>query len=816
MNRLRTFLICAVMTLAAGWSLAQNTAVKVDHIYEISDFSGMLKSHISPYLIPKNAAGQALNVRGNTTFGGIAKRERMRTLSDCRASAVKSLHRYYKSDDTKYLIQTASTMMDYIDDSSGDCTALATGLSDSKRWSFVTYKDVAIGTNGTDNVKKWDGLTTTGTADGARTANDLITDLGAPFAELNAGTNLDNGAWYQYRVAFYDGSVYKYSTARSNPILNGAPNRDIRLTDIPLGPSGTTSRIIYRTEGQASRAAVVATSDFKRIATISDNSTRTYNDAISDATWAADSAPTWATVSAGTNVTPPKAKFALIHKDRLFLANDPSGAVSGRSTLDWSDILNPDYFNTASDYELIRPDDGDEITGIFNLYGILTIAKTNTWQKFYTDEATSTNWSISSPFSFVGCAAPYSAKNTISGIIYLGRHGLYIFNGQNSELISDSVTDVTRDILETNFNEVAGMYNNNQYFMAYTSDDAGSGFNDRVLVFDMVRNSYVLDTKNIDSWVAFEGVDDFGTLYSGSSATDGEVSAHSGSFIILNYRYKSQFEAGTRDSVVYGGTEDEPFVSLGWDETWATAAGVWSGQGSSTWQVEETPGYWYSPIVQVDAASLDKLFWNEELGSAGDVTWAVRTGASSGAVSAASWSSEFSNPAGSDISALTANTYIQFRAKLTTSDFSVTPYLVWENSFVMKMTYAKEGLTGETSVLSLWQSGMTDMEAGEYPKRIKEIQVYYEAADATLNLAFENDQGVGQNFDIVMSTDPDASTTDTYFGNDVENIFTWMPPVANVPVGRKWRFTITETGTNEWKINRIVVRTDVNNYVTFR
>jgi hypothetical protein len=701
-------------------------AIEVDRFYDVSDFSGGVKSHVSPYLTPKNSATVSENVRFNDRYGAIAKRPKMLQLSACRASAVKSLFRYYKSDATKYIIQTSSTYLDTINATTGSCTNLTTGLSDSKRWTWLTYKDVAIGTNGTDRPKKWDGSTSiTTNTDGHRTAGDLVADLGAPFAELNTGSNLDASSWYQYKVAYYDGTTYKYSSARSNPIQTGSSVRDLSLTDIPLGPSGTTSRIIYRTEGQANRAAVIAQTTFYKVATIADNSTRTYNDTATDAAISADAAPTWATVSAGTLVSPPYGKFALIHRERLFLANDPSGTVSGKSTIYWSDTLNPDYFNYNTDYEVIRPDDGDQITAIKNDPTAIVVLKEGTISKIYTDFATSSSWTIGAPFSYIGCIAPYSAVDTPSGIIYLGRHGLYTFTGQTSSLISDVVTDKIKDILSTNQSEVSSVYQDNQYLMAYTSSASGSGYNDRVLIFDITRNSYTEDTKNIDSWATFDSGTDFGTLYSGSSSTDGKVYAHSGAFNDLVYRYKSQFEAATPDSVYIGGTEDEPYLRLGWDKTWTTVSGAWSAQGSSTWLVKALSGTWTSPAIQINANTLDKIYWNEDLGSYGDVTFAIKTASTQGGLGGAAWSSEYSTPSGSDISGLTANVWIQIRATLSSSVYTESPEVFLEDSFVFHLTYQQDGTsTAETSILSVWQSGFSDLGSGERPNRIKEVQVY--------------------------------------------------------------------------------------------
>ncbi|MEA2036128.1 MAG: hypothetical protein U9O94_01365 [Nanoarchaeota archaeon] len=816
---MRRIILTIFLCLLCSVSSAQISAISTDNFYVIDDFSGLLKSHVSAYLMPKNSAVQALNVRGNEKYGTLAKRSKMLLLGSDASDPIKSLFRHYISDDTKHTIATYSTNVAIVDDSGTNTLLYASG-SDAKRWSFVTYKDFLIGMNGTDNSKKWDGeTTTTADTDGSRTAGDLLTDLGAPFAELNTGTNLDASSWYQYKISYYDGTNYTYSNARSNPILTGATVYNIYLTDVPLGPDGTTHRYIYRTLGGADRATVVADTTFYLVGTLSDNSTRVFADTVTDNTADDDSAPTWSTSSGGTNVSPPKGKLALINTERLFIANDPSAefqALGGQSTIYWSEALNPDYFNYNVDYELIRPDDGDDITFIKNVLGVLTIGKTRSINKFYTTASSSSSWTVSDPFSTDGCVAMYSAVETPLGIIYLGRYSIHRFNGQNSSVISDVVTDKVRDILATNVGEVAGIYHDNRYLMSYTSESSGASNNDRVLILDTVRNSYYMDTKSIDSFANFDSGTDFGTLYSGSSEDDGNIYAHGGAFSRLVYRYKSQLEGGTVDSIRVTGSEDDPEIILGNDDKWSESTDTWADSGLKTWMIDSLTGYWSSEVILVNATEYDKIYWNERLKSTGDVTFAIRSAANTPDTLTATYSSEFSDPSGSDISGETANTYVQIRGTLTSGLYTETPKVFLEDAFVIRMTYKKEGTTGETAINAVWQSGKTDLGAGNLPTRIKELQIYYEGTEGTLNFKFQNMQGDSYDFDIDLSVDPTTDENDTYFGTNSNKIYVHIPSNQNIPNGRHWDFTVTENGTETWTIDRIAIRLDVNSYTTFK
>jgi len=807
MRKLLCFILFGI--LMTGVSHAE------DQFFVINNFSKGMTSHKSEFLVNGGDAKEAINVRFNEEYGAVAKRQKNLILSQCHSAPVKSLYRYYKSDNTKYTIATSSTYVDYID-ADGNCQSLYANGTDGKRWSFVTYKDNLIGMNGTDPAKKWDGKTQVDGEDEARTAGDLLADLGAPFVELNTGTNLDASSWYQYKVAYLVNGSYYYSDARSNPIETDDTIYDTYLTDIPLGPEGTTARYIYRTLGNASRSAVTSDTTFYKVATISDNSTQAYADTSSDATISSDAAPTWATVSAGINATPPYGKFPVINDERLFIGNDPSGVAYGKSTIYWSDTLKPDYFVQDVDYELIRPDDGDEIMFIKNLLGILTIGKTRTINKFYTEGASST-WTISDPFSFIGAVSPWAVVNGINGIIYPGRFGLYNFTGQNSELISDVVSDKMRDILETNQDEVAGIYHNNSYYMAYTSAQSGAANNDKVLILDITRNSYTEDNSHVDSFANYDSGDDYGILYTGSSEVDGTIYANGGAFVGLNYRYKSQFEEGTFSETRISVIEDSPLLTLGNNTTWGTlGAGTWAGSGSKTWLMHSLTGTWESPIINISAESLDKITWNESLGSTGDITFQIRTGATEGAVSGASYSTAVSDPSGSDISGLTADQYLQFRANLSSTSWTETPALFQSNAFVVKLSYQKSGVESEPSFLSLWHGGKEKF-GNDYPKMIKEIQLYYEGTEGTLTVALENELGQTTSFDIDLSIDPTDNNRDAYFGTNNAKIYAYTPNVIDgMPIGKYWSINLSDTGTEQWKVKQALVRLETQPYTTYR
>jgi len=791
-----------------------------DKFFVLQDFSKGQNSHISPLNTPDNQAVEAQNVRVNKRYGAIGKREPLITAWDTGSATNNSLHRYYKSDGTFKTIIATGTTLDIGNSTDTGTTNIDTALTDGKRWTFVTFKDNAIGMNGFDNPVKYDGETvTTANTDGARTVGELCADLGAPFAELNTGTDLTAAKWYQYKMMYLVSAVGYYSNARSNPILTGAEVYNISLTDIPIGPLGTTARYVYRNVGSASKAACKSNTTYYLASTLADNTTTTLNDTVSDSTLAGNTA--WST-AAKFNASPPKGKYCNINKDRLWIG----GNTTYNSRLYFSDDSNPEYFDPDS-FERIRPNDGDEITFLETFMGTLTIGKNNSIQKYYTDGSFTKDWYVSDPFSFVGCPAPYSADTSPIGIIYLSRDGLYTFDGVRSKLISDAVTPEIRDISKTNIAKCAGIYFNNEYRLAYNSYESGVTNNNRVLLYNLIRDSYVLDTINVNCWTAFNASTDTGVIYLGSSLANGLVQGASYLEPLLNIRYESEFDSGTYDDTRVYGTDSYPIIEIGWDctiDTWLTELQTKDANIDTLDEIltylpdakidrPDKDGTWTSEVYNIDAAALDKLYWNESLGAYGDITFQVRLDSDSD-MTGITWNTAVTNQNGADLSSITANDYIQFRANFTTTDEEYSPTLYSADGYVFRMIYDKVGSTKETSVVSKWKTGWVDFDVEGYKKLIKRIKVFYTGTSGTLTFNIKADDGdIDRDIEIDLSVDADSDTEDDYTGDENLKIYTYLPPIneeeAPSLVSQLFRFELTETGIVGWEIQKIEILYEV-------
>ena len=133
----------------------------------------------------------------------------------------------------------------------------------------------------------------TAVAAGTDPAFDIYKSLPVPatptaaLLDPAAAGNIENGA-HDYAVAFVNATgTGMPSVVTSVTVADKTTNGKVYLSNIPIGPSGTTQRKLYRSEAGAHA--------LKLLATINDNTTTTYTDNIADGSLGAAAATADAT-----------------------------------------------------------------------------------------------------------------------------------------------------------------------------------------------------------------------------------------------------------------------------------------------------------------------------------------------------------------------------------------------------------------------------------------------------------------------------------------------------------------------------------------
>ena len=194
----------------------------------------------------------------------------------------------------------------------------------------------------------------------------------------------------------------------------------IYLQGIPLGPTGTVARRIYRTKNLGKGGTTDASSQFYFVKNIRNNIDTTYTDYIPD-----QFLVTLAPSTAASVIFPcPGARFAATFKNCLFL----DGGQSDPTRVYFSNPLNPDSFS-ASDYFDVGVRDGGDIMGLFAYYNSLIVFRESSVELVRGDP--STGFNVVPFIQGIGCRAINSVTSVPGvGVMFLGNDGVYrIFGG---------------------------------------------------------------------------------------------------------------------------------------------------------------------------------------------------------------------------------------------------------------------------------------------------------------------------------------------------------------------------------------------------
>lgn len=187
-------------------------------------------------------------------------------------------------------------------------------------------------------------------------------------ATAPTGTNLSGD--YQYKVSYVNSALVEGDVSDASSTFT-ASSEDIRVT-IPTAPVsfGVESRRLYRTEA--------AGSTFKRVVEINDNSTTTYDDAVTDGNLG--------TTAPDDQAGPPNYDAIVYHQNRLF-CNDPTN----RNYVFYSELANPYVFKTTN-FIRVGDNSGDIVRGL-TVYqdGILVFCDNSQWL-IYMPDTTPSNW----------------------------------------------------------------------------------------------------------------------------------------------------------------------------------------------------------------------------------------------------------------------------------------------------------------------------------------------------------------------------------------------------------------------------------------
>jgi len=230
---------------------------------------------------------------------------------------------------------------------------------------------------------------------------------------------------------------YIYCYRRSDPKVHTG-NPSLESETIEVTNESIKVSVVASTDPQVDQIVLYRTLDlfgedadstmFFKVVELS-NSTQDYDDNNND--------NDLTTICDYENDVPPKAKYAVLHKDRVFYAYCPD-ETDGKHLVVWSKAGIGEAVPTINHHYFDR-DDGEEITGIASVGDFLVIFKRNKYAVIEGDFDR-----IYTVGNGVGNIAPYGILSLQDKLIFLSEEGWKAFDGANLYPISEKINGLAR------------------------------------------------------------------------------------------------------------------------------------------------------------------------------------------------------------------------------------------------------------------------------------------------------------------------------------------------------------------------------------
>lgn len=203
----------------------------------------------------------------------------------------------------------------------------------------------------------------------------------------------------------------------------------------------------------------------------------------------------------------PSGQYVILHKNRLYMAGDPANP----SRLYMSDLGEPTSW-PALNFIDINTNDGDKITGIAEHLDSLVIFKERSIHVLRGSDPAS--YVMMDTHQTSGTVSHWSVAQGKNMLFYLGRDGVYAFDGKLIHLVSDQIAGSVLGIgglpswNQSKLNLACGVDYKHKYWIAVPEGTTAT--NDRVYVYDYIHTTWTRYDIPASSFATFNNV-----LYSG-------------------------------------------------------------------------------------------------------------------------------------------------------------------------------------------------------------------------------------------------------------------------------------------------------------
>jgi len=402
------------------------------------------------------------------------------------ANAVLGATRAYFAAGNQFLVAHAGTIYKG-DDGTKTFTSSLTGWNAASPVWFWQYLNYVYAANKVDPPQKYDGT--------SWSPMGIAAPSSAPTLAVGAAGTL-NGT-YTCKVTFKTATIESNAGPASGSVT--VANQQINISNIPLGPAGTTARVLYFFKQGVS-------STYQRAIEINDNTTTT-------ATLTTDQ-PSWTTTAPSTNDPPPTgAWLTVLFKNRLWKAGDPANP----RRVWFSQIFVPEAWPSTF-YVDVPFSFNDEVTALFVLGDLLLIF--GHVEVYLVIGDTPFSFIVRRSFAPRGCPSPWAIVRVENTVLYLSRFAVLAFDGAQARILSDPIephfTGVFPNVAAMNYDaadKATLAYYDRLKAVVISFPTGSSQSNDTTWWYFLRRQGWAKDTRTSRLLLTTDGKKDLGDLY---------------------------------------------------------------------------------------------------------------------------------------------------------------------------------------------------------------------------------------------------------------------------------------------------------------
>lgn len=208
----------------------------------------------------------------------------------------------------------------------------------------------------------------------------------------------------------------------------------------------------------------------------------------------------------------PNGQYVAEYKNRVYVAGDPSN----KNRLYMSDLGNGDSWPVANFID-IDTNDGDHITSIHAFGDSVVIFKETSMHVLKGSDPS--NYAIVDVMTNVGTVSHWSVKEIPGGLLFLGKDGIYSFDGKKVALISDKIQGSVDAWNESQLNNAVAFVYDHKYWLS-VPEGTGQTANNYTYVFSYLYGWWTRHNLSMAAALTFVGTNEKQTPYFSDTANN--------------------------------------------------------------------------------------------------------------------------------------------------------------------------------------------------------------------------------------------------------------------------------------------------------